>query len=254
MFQKKLIFEQEKPFTIFKIEDFLDPTLYGQLYKDFPSIPGSDITEYTDLKFGFSDSSHHYKNLIESSSPYKKFHEIIYSKSFFNFFYKKLFTRFLRDGSGDYLRILKLLRLPTHVNNKDDLSNNIFKKIIFNKIKIGIQFSYLKKGGRIDPHVDGLGKLLSLMLYFPDSDIKEEKNLGTSFYASKIKNHKNLHYTTEELRDNFFTNSSLCYKSEFIKNRLYGFIRKDSSWHSVNEVLFGNNDYFRKSININFYI
>ena len=53
--------------------------------------------------------------------------------------------------------------------------------------------------------------------------------------------------------DKFYQKAELTYKSNFDRNNLYGFIKSKYSWHSVSRINFGNKNYSRKSININFY-
>ena len=88
------------------------------------------------------------------------------------------------------------------------------------------------------------------MLYFPSSNDNEEK-LGTCFWSSKINNFQNIHQNNEK-EFKFKEKNELIHKTNFDKNNLYGFVKNNKSWHSVDEIEM-QDDYVRKSININFY-
>lgn len=250
-FEKKIIFENETPFTIFKIENFLNDDLYENLRLNFPEIPKNDITDYKNLKYGFSNGSVHYKRILRENIYFRKFHNLVYSRNFFNFFYKKLFSKILKARRDSLIHFVKLLR-PSLFLDESTKDLSPFKKYFFNKVKIGVSLSYIKNGGFIVPHVDGIGKLLSLMIYFPDTNLQKEKTLGTSFYNYKFKNFNNSHLQDDDLLK-FNEEAKLIYKSKFEKNNLYGFIKNNLSWHTVDKIQFGDKNYWRKSININFY-
>ena len=63
-----------------------------------------------------------------------------------------------------------------------------------------------------------------------------------------MSNFDNLHQYDEES----FKKDKLIYKTPFEDNVLYGFIKNQKSWHSVDKINF-NENYVRKSLNINFY-
>ena len=147
------------------------------------------------------------------------------------------------------LHIIKLLKFPKIVKevNKDGLFYIISP---FNKIKIEIQYSYILNGGKIVPHTDSGEKLLSLMLYFPlkNYDSEKQDQLGTSFWTSNFKNFNNYHqYDNKNIKD-----IKLFHKTQFKPNILYGFVKNHASWHSV-EPIDINENFIRRSININFY-
>ena len=203
------------------------------------------------MKFGFSNSSDHYKNIIKTNNYLREFHDLVYSKEFFEFFYNSLFTKILIARKNNFLHLLKILRPSKFLKDQEE-NINFFKKIFYNKIKIGISFSYIKNGGFIVPHTDSISKLISLMIYFPDTELLEESELGTNFYHHRISNYQNKHLEDKNF-DKFYQKAELTYKSNFDRNNLYGFIKSKYSWHSVSRINFGNKNYFRKSININFY-
>ena len=121
---------------------------------------------------------------------------------------------------------------------------------LLSKILVNYQFSYIKNNGGIVPHVDAQRKYLSLLLYFPDDEDKEI-DYGTTFWESNIPNFTNTHIQDKEKIREFKTKSKQIYKTQFISNCLYGFLRNDFSWHTVEPINIDTN-YIRKSININF--
>ena len=218
-FEKNIKFEKNNPFTIFKIENFLDRNFYEKLRLNFPNLPNHGLTNNNNMKLSFSDPSENYKKLLKSNTYFKELNDLVFSEKFFQFFYNSFFIKMLKARSNNILEVLKLCRLPVPVKNLDQ-NFNFFKRIFYNKIKVGIQLSYIKNDGFILPHVDNSSKLLSLMIYFPDTDAPEEKKLGTNFYYYNKPNFKNHHIDVEEL-ESFNQESKLIYKSSFDKNILY---------------------------------
>lgn len=262
MFKSKNInFIASKPFFIFEIKNFLNQNLYNNLNKNFPFRENhlKNLTDFKNGKFAFDTTTKIYKDLLQTNIYVKQLHELVYSKKFFNFFYKKLFFKFISSRKNSKKHLLKLIRPPKLVSeiNKDSID---YYLNIFTKIKIEIQYSYIKNLGKIVPHTDSGEKLLSLMLYFPDYEDKKnielkkkEKNYGTIFWDSNFSNFNNLHQ--EGINELNFTediNNKILYKTEFLGNNLQGFIKNPYSWHSVEPQNVIEN-YVRKSININFY-
>ena len=110
-------------------------------------------------------------------------------------------------------------------------------------------------GSQSFPHTDGMKKILSLLLYFPDENIPNDQinKLGTTFYDSKEFNltgkGKNK-VTSFEDSEKFKKRNKISGTFPFKKKNLYGFIKSHKSWHSV-EPFFINENFVRKNININ---
>jgi len=150
--------------------------------------------------------------------------------------------------------VLFKIILKENWNILDPLKEFIKKKapsFINSNIFLDYEYSFIKNNGQIVPHVDALRKYQSLMLYFPDS-IFDDYSYGTSFWESDEKNWDNIHIENEEDRKNFKKKNKIIYQTPFEANCLYGFLRNDFSWYSV-EPKNINQNYIRKSININFY-
>ncbi len=243
-------FQSKKPYTIFSINNFLDNKFYENLRENFPDVNSFKKTD--NLKYSLDSYSENYRDLCKSNSAMKNFHEKVLSNEFLSLFYKNFYIYFLKSRLEDPKNLLRLLRFPKlHYTDKNETN---YKDFFFQKIKIKIQYSIIKNGGKIVPHTDAIDKLLSLMLYFPNKSnyLEEDKNkLGTIFWKSKINNFRNKHIKSSD--NNFFSNSQKLYQTEFKENCLYGFIRNSLSWHSVEEIKM-TDDFQRRSININFYI
>ena len=143
------------------------------------------------------------------------------------------------------MRSIKYLRPP--INFNDNKRINYFNS----QLRVAYDFSIIKNKGGIVPHVDGQRKYLSLMLYFPDNKYND-LNYGTTFWACKKKNFSNKHIENSDEIISFRKKEQVLYRTPFTKNCLYGFIRNNVSWHSV-EPIDVNDKYLRRSVNINFF-
>ena len=252
MFNKNIEFISRKPFTLFKINNFLLNNFYERLENNYPDLKNLNIgnlENFKNKKYAFDTSSDVHKSNINSNTSFLELEKIIFSEEFFKFFYKTFYIDFLRSRINRPSHILKLLKYPKVV--KDLNKEGLFYLISpLNKIKIEIQYSYILNGGKIVPHTDSGEKLLSLMLYFPLKNYDDEKQqqLGTSFWTSSFNNFDNYHqYDNKNIKD-----IKLFYKTQFRPNILYGFIKNHASWHSVEPFNISEN-FVRRSININFY-
>lgn len=252
MFNKNIEFISKKPFTLFKVNNFFSHNFYKKLDNNFPDLKNlnlNNLDDFKNKKFAFDTSSSVHKSKINSNSSFLEFEKIIFSEEFFKFFYKTFYFDFLKSRFNKPLHIIKLLKYPKIV--KDINKNGLFHIITpFNKIKVEIQYSYILNGGKIVPHTDSGEKLLSLMLYFPlkNYDYEKQKQLGTTFWTSSFKNFDNYHqYNDKNIKD-----IKLFHKTQFQPNILYGFVKNQDSWHSVEQINISEN-FIRRSININFY-
>ena len=246
MFNKKIDFIQKKKKCIFKINNFLNEDFYNQLENNFPEMDTKKID--LDKSFGkkFIDDKNLNLDLPNQSPILQKFDDLIKSKTFFNFFSKKLYF-YAAFTQSNILRRIKYLRYPISSEGSD----NKIMDILFSRLKVGYDYSFIKNNGGIVPHVDGQRKYLSLMLYFPKKN-KNDKEYGTTFWNCDEPNYTNKHIEDLKKNKSFKQKHKVHYKTTFEPNCLYGFIRNDISWHSV-EPLDISDDYLRRSININFF-
>ena len=252
MFNKQIKFISRKPFTLFKIDNFFPDDFYNNLEENYPDLENlkiDNLSDFKNKKYAFDTSSDVYSSHIKSNIPFLKFEKIIYSKQFFNFFFNNFYFDFFKSRLKKPSHLIKLLKYPKVVKNLDKVG--LFHFITpLNNIKIEIQYSYILNKGKIVPHTDSGEKLLSLMLYFPSKsyDNEKQKNLGTSFWTTNFNNFDNFHQDDNaKIKD-----KKLFYKTSFERNILFGFIKNQASWHSVEPFNLGE-DFVRRSININFY-
>jgi len=246
MFSKNIDFiHNTKSKTIFKIENFLDENLYNEIDNNFPTIDHNEISLSKNFGKKFFDNNDNFLLDTKKHSYLKKIDDIFFSKEFFDFFSKK-FHKIIAISQGNFFRTLKYLR-PSILSDGNTKITSIFRS----KLKIRYDYSLIKNNGGIVPHVDGQRKYLSLMIYFPNKKFNDI-GYGTTFWNCNDKNFNNLHIEDPKQIELFKKKNKPLYKSQFKKNCLFGFVRNNTSWHSV-EPLDIDEKYLRRSININFY-
>jgi hypothetical protein len=215
----------KEPFILFEIENFLDHQTYDALNKSFPKININKWRDHQDGKFGFDNDSDEFKIILKNKLN-ELFFKKISSKKFQIFFFLRFFLYYIQNRPRYFLK-------------------NILPNFFLKKVKTKIQYSYILNNGFIHPHTDGTKKLISLMLYFPQTDKKEEEELGTIFWKFNKPNYNSERLDIDKLKN--FEKIKLPFK----KRNLYGFIRNPYSWHAVEKFNIKEN-YVRRSININF--
>ena len=234
---------QKKPYVIFKIKNFLNEDLYNEIKKNYPYLESKNNNKNFNYNFiNKYDKTKKFNELLDKEECLKKFDNYIESSSFFKFITKNLYL-YSALSQNNFLKKIKYLR---------PIKKNVGKKSFFDFLtsKISIKYDYTSifNNGYKRPHVDALRKYVSLLLYFP-SDEHDDNEYGTTFWISKIKNYSNTHLLNDKDYEDFKKNNELIYKT-FEENCLYGFIRNDLSWHSVEPVNISK-DYVRRCITIN---
>ena len=76
-----------------------------------------------------------------------------------------------------------LIRKNRSISKKSD---SLIDKFLYNDILTTVGLTYMYNGSQAFPHTDGIKKIMSLLLYFPDENVSHEtnKNLGATFYDS----------------------------------------------------------------------
>ena len=82
----KIDFIHKKPVYIFKQENFLNLDLYNNLKYSFKNFDHNKKKKGNDGKFSLDSKSEYYNQLLNSDNSMKKFHDLVFSKPFFNFF------------------------------------------------------------------------------------------------------------------------------------------------------------------------
>jgi hypothetical protein len=124
-------------------------------------------------------------------------------------------------------------------------------------VRLTFEFSYLEAGCYIPPHTDVGGKLISLMIYFPDKEIDYSSGAGTEFYRGKGHAPAQSGWKTGMMDDRaskeFLDKHEVFYTSDFEPNKLVGFIKASNSWHGVKKLELPKSA-TRRSLNVNYYL
>ena len=251
--------------TIFKVENFFDIDTYEELKKNYPVIipkkknlnkihpfAGTLKHHEIDNKDGIdfrpkvgTEEKHEFNQLLNENKTLRKIDEIFNSEYFFNFFIKHLKFKTVFD-QRNLIRKIKYLRPAL---NSKKINNNFLNKFVSN-ISINYSYTSMENKGFLRPHSDSPRKYISLLMYFPDENC-DDINYGTSFWSFQRGNYNNVPIINEADFQNFKKNSKLIYRTPFIKNCFFGFIRSDFSWHSVEPIDVKAN-YIRKTLTVNF--
>ena len=100
-------------------------------------------------------------------------------------------------------------------------------------INATFKFSPLTPGEWIPPHTDNPGKLLSILLYFAESDWRESYGGGTEIYEPK---HALLKHNWRNIEMPFEL-MKRWRTFAFLPNRLVFFLKSSNSWHGVSPVV-----------------
>ena len=95
----------------FSNKKILNLDLYNNLKYSFKNFDHNKLKKGNDGKFSLDSKSEYYNQLLNSDNSMKKFHDLVFSKPFFNFFYKNLYFKYLFSQKDDFFRVLKYLRL-----------------------------------------------------------------------------------------------------------------------------------------------
>jgi len=228
----QLIPINEDKVFIFKVKNIISELEYNILKKTFPNLKKEELIHNNDNKYSFDIKSEIFTNLIKKNNNLKILYRNL-EKRIVNLIIKKLLYKIFKERK---FQIKLFLKFVLH-------ALKIKKNFYFS-----VQYSYIFNKGFIVPHNDGRKKLISFMLFMEEKD----NNYGTTFFLNDLKSKKNIHINDQNTL-NYIKNGSKIIKLPFDNTHLYGFIRNDKSWHSVESIDVDKN-YVRKSININYNI
>ncbi len=242
-----------EPFCIFEKNNFLEDSFYKKLKDSFPEEKEFIGIHKNGKKIFLNNKQEEFHKFIKNN-VWAEFYDYFNNKSLLNSLIKMIRPELKKIKNRSNFK-------NYYFNKRHSVSyyNRFYKKILkiinYNSIRLGFEFSIIKKDCFIPPHCDTENKLLSLMIYFPQNE-KEYKSLGTNFYSKKEDSKLNLDiweskYLEKENFKAFYDNYEIFYKSKFEENKLVGFIKNDKSWHDVSEF---QKNLTRKSLNINLYI
>lgn len=255
---KKIEFLEEDSYFVFSINNFLDNNQFELIRKNLPDLSQNTLKltdydlKYHNLKLSINkdDTPELHQKFVLDNPIISDFTKYLSSEKFTKYLLNCFSGYILKSRKNDLNYFLKLLIRKNRINLKR--KKFFYEKFLFNEIISSIELSYMYNKSKIVPHTDSRSKLISLMLYFPEDDLTYEQSLklGTTFYRSDQKNLKNLHLRDPEQEIKFKKESENILTLPFKGGHLYGFIRTDKSWHTVEPVNI-QDDFIRKSININ---
>lgn len=254
---KKIEFLIDDSYPVFLLNNFLDDSQFKLIKKNLCHISRDFALQNYDLNYHNSklsinkdDTPELHRKIVLDNYVIRELIKYLNSEKFVKYILDNFFKHILRTRKNDLSYFLKLLFRKNRVNLKR--KKFFFEKFLFNEIIASTEISYMYNKSKIVPHTDSRSKLVSLMLYFPEDDLTNDQilSLGTSFYKSELKNLNNSHLRDPEQEIKFKKNSKKILTLPFQGCNLYGFIRSETSWHTV-EPLDIHEDFIRKSININ---
>jgi hypothetical protein len=248
------------PFFIFEFHGIFDPAAYDALDSQFPdkslfpatwvdrggkSHMNSKMPEFAE----FTKKAPIWRELYESFSEpgvVRKLYELTHSvPSERPESEKKPWKIDDKNFSG-------FLRKPLTKFNR--LQNNLRGNT---PVRLTFEFSYLEAGCYIPPHTDVAGKLISLMIYFPDKGVDYSSGAGTEFYRGKNKTAAQSGWKAgmmdDEASKEFLDKHEIFYTSEFTPNKLVGFVKSSNSWHGLKKLQLPPKA-TRRSLNVNYYL
>ena len=249
----------------FEIENFLSDEQYNALRENLPDIK---INEFKDYNASFDDqNSQHrlkafvtevnhasYDKLMLDNPILNEFVQTMKNPEFGNKIMKKFFFKILKSRVFDKNTLLKLIiRKNRSIKEK---SYSLVDKLLYNDIVTHVGLTYMAEGAQIFPHTDGMKKILSMMLYFPEENISDNinKNLGTTFWNSNEfslkESGKDAKVKTFEDSEQFKKENQVSLNFPFKKKNIFGFIKSHKSWHSL-EPIRVQEGFIRKNMNIN---
>ena len=247
----------------FEIENFLSDEQYNALRENLPDIK---INEFKNYNPSFDDQNHQhrlkafvaeinhasYDKLIYGNPILNEFVHTVKSPEFGNKIMKRFFFKILKSRVFDKKTFLKLLiRKNRSIKNK---SHSLVDKLLYNDILATVGLAYMAEGAQLFPHTDGMKKILTMMLYFPEENVPDHlyKNLGTTFWNSNEFGLKesDIKVKTFEDSEKFKKENQISLNFPFKKKNIFGFIKSHKSWHSL-EPIEVQEGFIRKNININ---
>ena len=256
-------FFKETNCCAFEMKDFLSEEQYSSLYTNLPDIKTNEYKNYNE-SYDDKKSQHRlkafitevdnisYKKLVYENPILNEFVCTIKNPKFINKVLKEFFFKILKSRILDKKNFLKLLIRKNKATEKKNYS--LIHRLFYNDIISTVGFAYMEEGAQIFPHTDGLKKILTMMLYFPEENTPDHlyKNLGTTFWNSNEFGLKesDIKVKTFEDSEQFKKRNQISLNFPFTKKNVYGFIKSHNSWHSL-EPIKVKKDFIRKNININ---
>jgi hypothetical protein len=245
-----------EPFCIFDIAPFLDESFYERLRQDFPDPAAWEYASHQKGKKLFlNDTSPEFHRFLETSPAWATLFRSIANQRFVTHVQRFLGDqvahrppedrhpwRFVdtRGARSAYRRVRRKVVAATSRGRRTPVT-------------VALEFSVLQPGTEIPPHHAVPRKLVSLMLYFPTDAQAGHPALGTTFFRGRDQGPGWVEWAStmmdEDAAAAFFSAHEEFHRSDFVPNRLVGFVKNGVSWHAVPPI--PDDAGPRRSVNIN---
>jgi hypothetical protein len=251
--QNYKIYENNKYFPYFIVDNFIEDKNYDILKKEF-YILLSRIDKWSE-EYGvqFCDNKKLDKPILlcwGKSSP-DSFDQILNLCDDLGIFKKFLLSLNNEKTFAPFFKFNKKIKI-FKVNEKISLFDFITKI----NTRISIKISRSQPGSGMAIHRDSKDKILAMLLYFGFSDNIERDYGGTQIY--KLNNqgeNENVNHLNPNGLDHFYfshKNFEKIADVEPLSNRLFGFVRNENSWHGVEPFEINDQkDVYRDTLQIN---
>ncbi len=221
------------PFCYFKVDNYLPDATYEFLCETYPQ--SDQFPErIVNYKSYLPNSSEAFMEYYRTNLVMKKLVDLMRSNEFMQDAHS-VFWKGLIQSRG----LAGVKKWVDMANTKPEFFDRWFERKWKQPVYSNFEFTEMQQGDSLEPHTDGMHKLVSLLLYFPTSDWKSEYQGGTAFYrapsseiASRWSNYQN-NKLTEEKVQHFHKEMEGFHVAEFLPNRLVGFLKAKLSYHSV---------------------
>jgi hypothetical protein len=245
-----------EPFCIFDVAPFLDAASYEQLRSDLPDpLRWNYASHEKGKKLYLNDTSPELHRFLATSPAWSQLFRSIATQAFVTKLQRLVADQITHRPPEDLL-------LWQYVEARGPRStySRVRRKLVAatargrrTPVTVALEFSVLQPGTEVPPHNDVPRKLVSLMLYFPTDAQERHPALGTSFFRGRRGEAGWVEWAStmmdKESADAFFSAHEEFHRSEFVKNRLVGFIKNGASWHAVPPI--PDDAGPRRSVNIN---
>lgn len=249
------------PFFIFEVHDLFDRDTYDQLDSQFPEKPMFPAVWHDrGGKYHMNSKMPEFDRFLDRAPIWRQ----LYGRLSDPLVVERLYQLARAVPSERPARETKPWRLDSRAE-----PNGFARKAVtqlrrltgsvagYTPVRLTFEFSYLESNCYIPPHTDVPGKLISLMIYFPDAGVQYPPGAGTEFYRGKDQSAAQDAWRVGMLEDEamktFFDRHEVFYTSEFTPNKLVGFVKSSNSWHGVRPLTLPANA-TRRSLNINYYL
>lgn len=212
------------PFCFFSVDDYLPPDLYESLRASYPG--GSEYSSNPEGKLGFR-SSVDPEGLSRFCAAHPGWGRL------FEFFRSDAFLEDLRTTLAEPLRRARRGwpgRRPWYNGNTRPIPNNWLRYQVQEPVTTTFEFSQLARDAVVAPHSDAPRKLVTLLLYFRDSEWQDAWGGGTEYYAPLDPERARSWAATDRIPFEEFKSIG---STGYAANRLAGFVRSANSYHGV---------------------